>query len=73
MTAIVSEFAKRPETAALVSPDKFPNNIGEVFFDVNKKGRADVMIIQEDSQEDIPFDSSDTRSKTNPRYNAFSD
>lgn len=49
MTAIVSEFAKRPETAALVSPDKFPNNIGEVFFDANKKGKADVFIIQENS------------------------
>ena len=36
MNHIINEFAKRPETAALVSPDKFPNNIGEVFYDESK-------------------------------------
>ncbi len=51
MTAIVTDFAKWPETAALISPDKLPNNIGEVFFDEWKKGRADVLIIEEDENE----------------------
>ena len=51
MKVIVSDFAKWPETAALVSPDKLPNNIGEAFYDDKRKGRADVLIIEEDSIE----------------------
>lgn len=58
MKVIVNDFAKRPETAALISPDKLPNNIGEAFFDDRKRGRADVLIIEEDSlEQDQPFDS----------------
>jgi len=33
MNNIINDFSKWPETAALVSPDKFPNNIGEIFYD----------------------------------------
>jgi len=50
MKDIVNDFAKRPETAALVSPDKFPNNIGEIFFDDQKRGKADIMIIEENEE-----------------------
>jgi len=32
MNNIISDFSKRPETAALVSPEKGPNNIGEEFY-----------------------------------------
>ena len=71
MTAIVSDFAKRPETAALISPDKLPNNIGEAFFDEQKRGRADVLIIEEDDNEQEEI--METRSKTNPRYMAMSE
>lgn len=74
MNAIVTEFSKWPETAALISPDKFPNNIGEVFFDEKKKGRADVLIIEEDSLEhEVQLESLDTWSKTNKHQMAFSE
>lgn len=36
MNNIILDFSKWPETAALVSPDKFPNNIGDVFYDHDK-------------------------------------
>jgi hypothetical protein len=64
MDNIMIDFANRPETAALVSPDKLPNNIGEAFFEEGAGDeKAEMMILEEIEDDD---DSSEgTRSKTN--------
>jgi hypothetical protein len=53
MNSIIKEFANRPETAVLISPDKFPNNIGEVFYDEkNSPKKQDIMILEEEDEND---------------------
>lgn len=48
MDKIFSDFAARPETAALISPEKQPNNINEPFYEPgNNKGDEQVMILEE--------------------------